>query len=147
MFSRPVSFLFVILYTNISMPGHFTDRNGNVSLINTICYITNFVVVLPISDETSMRELIRNSILINSSLLSVHHLHKCNCIDLLFVSLGFIFYPIFFRRYAQALLVFNENQWRRNKGIEHGTRKTGYYHVTFLLRYPSDNHICDDNAR
>ena len=24
---------------------------------------------------------------------------------------------------------------------------TGDYHVTFLSRHPSDNHLCDDNAR
>ena len=26
-------------------------------------------------------------------------------------------------------------------------RKTGDYDVTFLSRYPFDNHLCNDNAR
>ena len=24
---------------------------------------------------------------------------------------------------------------------------TGYYHITFLARYPDDKHLCDDKAR
>ena len=35
------------------MPGHFTDSNGNVALMNTMCDMYQFVVVVPVPDETS----------------------------------------------------------------------------------------------
>ena len=34
-------------------PGHFTDSDGNVALINIMCDMTQFVVVVPVPDETS----------------------------------------------------------------------------------------------
>ena len=53
MFSWPVSSPFAILHVDLCIPGHFTDSNGNVALMNTMCDIYQFVVVVPVPDETS----------------------------------------------------------------------------------------------
>ena len=36
------------------MPGYITDSNGNVALMNTMCDMCHFVVVVPVPDETSV---------------------------------------------------------------------------------------------
>ena len=53
MFSWPVSSLFTITHAGLWMPGHFKDRNGNVALMNVICDMTKFVIVVPVSDEVA----------------------------------------------------------------------------------------------
>ena len=53
MFSWPVSSPFAILHADLWVPGHFTDSNGNVALMNVMCDMTQFVVVVPVPDETS----------------------------------------------------------------------------------------------
>ena len=34
------------------MPGHFTDRNSNVVLMNVMCGMTQFVIAVPVPNET-----------------------------------------------------------------------------------------------
>ena len=47
MFSWPVSSpFFFILHADLWMPGHFKDRNGNVALMNVMCDMTQFAVVV-----------------------------------------------------------------------------------------------------
>ena len=53
MFSWPVSSLFVILHVNIWIPCHHTDPNGYMALMNTICKMSQFVVVIPVPNESS----------------------------------------------------------------------------------------------
>ena len=53
MFSWPVSSPFAILHADLWVPDHFTDSNGNVALMNVMCDMTQFVVVVPVPDETS----------------------------------------------------------------------------------------------
>ena len=54
MFHWPVSSPFAILHVDLWIPGHFTDSNGNVTLMNTMCDMCQFVVVVPVPDETSV---------------------------------------------------------------------------------------------
>ena len=35
------------------MPGHHTDNNCNMALMNAMCYMSQFVVVVPVPDESS----------------------------------------------------------------------------------------------
>ena len=41
---------FAILRTDLWIPGLFTNRNVNVILMNIICDITQFVIVVPVSN-------------------------------------------------------------------------------------------------
>ena len=51
MFSWPVSSSFAILHTDLWVPGHFTDSDGN-ALMNVMYDMTQFVVVVPVPDKT-----------------------------------------------------------------------------------------------
>ena len=51
MFSWPVSSPFAILHADLWMPCNFEDRNGNVVLMNIMCDMTQFVIVVPVPDE------------------------------------------------------------------------------------------------
>ena len=53
MFSWPVSSPFAILHADLWMPGHFKDRNSNVALMNVMCDMTQFVVVVPVPNEVA----------------------------------------------------------------------------------------------
>ena len=53
MFSWLVSLPLVILHADIWVPGHFTDSNGNVVLMNGTRYMTQSIVFVSVPDETS----------------------------------------------------------------------------------------------
>ena len=53
MFSWPNSSPFAIIHVDLWSPGHMTDHNGYIALMNTMCDMTQFVVVVPVPDETS----------------------------------------------------------------------------------------------
>ena len=53
MFSWPVISPFVILHVDLWMQGHHSDPNGNMALMNAMCDIGEFVVVVPVPDESS----------------------------------------------------------------------------------------------
>ena len=53
MFSWPVSSPFAILHVNLWMPGHYTEPNGYMELMNTMCDMSQFVVVVPVTNESS----------------------------------------------------------------------------------------------
>ena len=53
MFSWSVSSPFAILHVDLWMPGHHTDEYGNMDLINSMCDMIQFVVVVPVPDENS----------------------------------------------------------------------------------------------
>ena len=53
MFSWPVSDPFAILHVDLWMPGHHTDPNGFMALMNTMCDMSQFVVVVPVPNESS----------------------------------------------------------------------------------------------
>ena len=42
-----------MLYVDIWMPGKYTDSKGNMALINAMCDMSQFVVGVPVPDETS----------------------------------------------------------------------------------------------
>ena len=48
-----ISSPFAILHADLWLLGHFTNRNGSVALMNVICDMTQFVIVVPVSNETS----------------------------------------------------------------------------------------------
>ena len=50
--SWPVSSPFAIFHTDLWVPGYFTDSDSNVSLMNIMCDMTQFVVIVPVPDET-----------------------------------------------------------------------------------------------
>ena len=52
MFSWPISSPLAILPINLWLLGHFKDRNGNVALMNVMCDINQFVIVVPVPNET-----------------------------------------------------------------------------------------------
>ena len=52
MFSWPVSSPFVILHVDLWIPSHHTNENGNMALMNSMCNMTQFVVVIPVLDES-----------------------------------------------------------------------------------------------
>ena len=54
MFSWTVSLPFAILHVDLWIPGNYTDNNGNIALMNTMCGIIHFVVVIPVPDESSI---------------------------------------------------------------------------------------------
>ena len=53
MFSWPVSSPFVIIHVDLWIPGKYTDSNGNMALMNAICDMSQFVVVVPVTNESS----------------------------------------------------------------------------------------------
>ena len=53
MFSLPVSSPFAILHVALWLPGHITDQNDYITLMNTMCDMTQFVVLVPVLDEAS----------------------------------------------------------------------------------------------
>ena len=53
MFSWPVSSPFAILHADLWIPGHHSDPNDNMALINTMRDMIQFVVVVPVPDESS----------------------------------------------------------------------------------------------
>jgi len=53
MFSWPVSSPFAILHIDLWIPGHHTDPNGYIALMNTMCDMSQFVVVVPVPNESS----------------------------------------------------------------------------------------------
>ena len=53
MFSWPLSIPFAILHVDLWMPGKFTDSKGNTALMNAMCDMSQFVVVVPVPDESS----------------------------------------------------------------------------------------------
>ena len=53
MFSWPVSSLFAILHVDLWILGHHSDPNDNMALINAMCDMSQFVVVVPVPDESS----------------------------------------------------------------------------------------------
>ena len=52
MFSWPVSSPFAILHVDLWMRGHHKDPNGYMALMNTMCDMSQFVVVVPVHDES-----------------------------------------------------------------------------------------------
>ena len=52
-FFWPVSSPFVICHVDLWIPGYHTDNNGNMALMNAICDTSQFVVVVPVPDESS----------------------------------------------------------------------------------------------
>ena len=53
MFSCPVSSPFTTLHTDLWLSGHFIDRNGNIVLMNVMCDMIQFVIIVPVLDETA----------------------------------------------------------------------------------------------
>ena len=49
----PVSFPFVILHVYLWIPGHHTNSNDNIALMNAMCDMSQFVVDIPVPDENS----------------------------------------------------------------------------------------------
>ena len=52
MFAWTVSSNFAIFHGNLWMLDHFTDCNNNVALMNVMCDMTQFVIVVPVPNET-----------------------------------------------------------------------------------------------
>ena len=52
MFFWPLSIPFAIINVDLWMPGIFTDSKGNTALMNAICDMSQFVVVVPVPDES-----------------------------------------------------------------------------------------------
>ena len=51
--SWPVSSPFTILHVDLWMLDNHTDSNGNMALMNAMCNMSHFVVVVPILAESS----------------------------------------------------------------------------------------------
>ena len=51
MFSWLVSSLFAILHTDLQLLCHFTARNGNVVLMDIMCDMTQFIIVVLVSNK------------------------------------------------------------------------------------------------
>ena len=52
MFSWSLSILFAILHVEVWMPDKYIDIKSNMALINAICDISQFVVVVPVPDAS-----------------------------------------------------------------------------------------------
>ena len=52
-FSWPISSPFAILHVDAWSPEHMTDHNAYIALTNTMCDMTQFLVVVPVPDEYS----------------------------------------------------------------------------------------------
>ena len=53
MFSWPVRSHFSIIYVNLSMPGHYSDPNDYIALMNDMYDMSQFVVVVPVPDKST----------------------------------------------------------------------------------------------
>ena len=53
MFSWPISSSFAILHINLWTPGDHLDTNGYMVLMNTVCDTNQFVVIIPVPNESS----------------------------------------------------------------------------------------------
>ena len=53
MFSWPISLPFVILHADLWLPGYFTHSSHHVALMNVIRDMTQFVIVVPLPNETT----------------------------------------------------------------------------------------------
>ena len=53
MFSWQLRIFFAILHVDIWMPGKYTDSKDNLALMNAMCDMSQFFVVVPIPDESS----------------------------------------------------------------------------------------------
>ena len=53
MFSWPVSSLFAILHVDLWILGHHSDPNEYMTLMTAMCNMSQFVVVVPVPDESS----------------------------------------------------------------------------------------------
>ena len=53
MFSWPVSSPFAIIHVDLWMPGKYTDSNSNMALMNAMCDMSQFVVVVSLTNESS----------------------------------------------------------------------------------------------
>ena len=52
MFSLPISSPSAIFHVDLWMPGYYTDINGYMALMNIICDMCQFLVVVPVPNET-----------------------------------------------------------------------------------------------
>ena len=52
-FSWTVSSPFAILHVDLWIPGHHIDEYGNMALMNSMCDMSQFVVVVPVLDDSS----------------------------------------------------------------------------------------------
>ena len=52
-FSWPVGYPFAILHVDLWIPDHHADPNGYISLMNTMCDMSQFVIVVPVPNESS----------------------------------------------------------------------------------------------
>ena len=46
-------FIFAIIHIDLWMPGKYTDSKGNMELMNAMCDISQFVVIVPVTNESS----------------------------------------------------------------------------------------------
>ena len=53
MFYYPISSPFAILHVDLWMSSHYTDSNGYIALMDVMCDMSKFVVVVPVPDESS----------------------------------------------------------------------------------------------
>ena len=53
MFAWPLSIPFTILYVDLWLPGKYTDSKGNMVLMNAMCDMSQFIVVVPVPHESS----------------------------------------------------------------------------------------------
>ena len=53
MFSWPISSPFAILHVDLWIPGHHTDLNGYMALMNAMCDMSQFFVVVPVPNKSS----------------------------------------------------------------------------------------------
>ena len=53
MFSCRVSSPFAILHANLWVPKYCTDSSGNVALMNVMCDMPQFVIVVPVPTDTA----------------------------------------------------------------------------------------------
>ena len=53
MFSFPISSPFAILHVDLLIPGHHTDPNGYIALMDTMCDMIQFVVIVHVPNESS----------------------------------------------------------------------------------------------
>ena len=53
MFFWPISLPFSIIHVDLQIPGKYIDSKGNMVLMNAMCDILQFVVVVHITNESS----------------------------------------------------------------------------------------------
>ena len=66
-FSWSISSYFTILHVDLWLPGHFIDRNCNVLLMNVMCDMNQFVIVVPVPNkiEATLAEHFMQHVLLN----------------------------------------------------------------------------------